>query len=100
MGKKNGKMFPPISQKWQILGQLHWTNGVIKSFQWLKWGIVSLCKSNSSWDTTKIIKNIFLKNQRFCKKKLSTFNKWSFSPFLPSALIIKVMNGGISPFMS
>ena len=42
--------------------------GVINSFRRLKWGIVRLCKSNSSWDMTKYMKKENVKNPPFCKK--------------------------------
>ena len=99
MGKKIGKMFLLISQKWPILQQSHWSKGVINSFKGLKWGIACLCKSNSSWDMTKDIRNVFLKNPQFRKKNCQNLTR-DFFPFLPSAIIIKVVNGWISPFMS
>ena len=61
-------MFLLISQKWTILQQSHWNKGVINSFKGLKWGIVCLCKSNSSWDMTKNMKKGNVKNPQFCKK--------------------------------
>ena len=78
--KKNGKTFLLISQKWWILWQLHWSKGVINSFKGLKWGIVRLCKSNSSWDMTKNMKKENVKNPQFCKKNCQILQK-SGHPF-------------------
>ena len=49
-------------------GTIYWGKGQNNSLRWSKWGIVCLCKSNSSWDMTKNMKKENVKNSQFCKK--------------------------------
>ena len=50
-----------------FLKQNHSLDGQIDLFQGLKWGIVSLCRSKTVWDTSKTVKISVSKFSCFCK---------------------------------